>query len=137
MRQGASSSSSARAYLLREGQYLLPLGSPVGGQNRLLARGAQPRREDQPGDILCVVDRGRFQYGCEEITIGDERLALIEDQTWVPVVQLTPVSSQTFEIDVSGLGSGLTLKARLFPEYGAGTTSGVSDGKWGSLYRLD
>jgi hypothetical protein len=110
-------------------EYVYDLGSPIGGQNRLLARGAQP------GDRLCVFDRPRAQYGCEIITFGDERLWLEQDEDWTPVIQLSPVNSTTFGIQVDDLPAGLTLQARLYPEFGAGTEaitltleSGVYDG---------
>ncbi|CAG0931280.1 hypothetical protein TFLX_02063 [Thermoflexales bacterium] len=114
---GESSSSEARAYIFRssdQGDYVVDLGSPLGGQNRIYARGAQP------GDRLCVLDAARRQYGCEIIELGDERLGLKADTTWRPVVQLTPVNSQTIAIEVSGLSEALALHARLYPENGFG-----------------
>jgi subtilisin-like proprotein convertase family protein len=122
----AVSSSGARAFLLRNGdadpsdfEYVYDLGSPTGGQNRLLARGAQP------GDRLCVFDRPWHQYGCEIIQAGDERLWMEKDETWTPVIQLSPVNSTTFGIQVADLPAGLTLKARLYPEFGSGFTETV------------
>jgi hypothetical protein len=110
---GLLSSPDARAFLMRD-DYVVDVGSPVGGQNRLLARGAQP------GDRLCVYDRSRHQYGCEIVEMGDDRLSLEEDTTWAPVVQISPVTSMTLDIDVAGLSDGLPLYARLYPEYGLG-----------------
>ncbi|HSD82754.1 MAG TPA: LamG-like jellyroll fold domain-containing protein, partial [Anaerolineae bacterium] len=110
---GESSSSEARTYLIRssaQGDYVVDLGSPLGGQNRVYARGAQP------GDRLCVLDAARRQFGCEIIELGDERLGLKADASWRPVVQLTPVNSQTLAIAVSGLTETLPLNARLYPE---------------------
>ncbi len=118
---GAVSSAPARAFLLRDenadGQsdYLIDLGNPVGGQNRLLARGATP------GDRLCVFDPPRAQYGCEVIESGDERLALEKDDAWTPLIQLTPITSQTLRIQVATLTETLSLQARLYPEYGFGS----------------
>ena len=40
-------------------------GNPVGGQNRLLARGAAP------DDRLCVFDQAKSQFGCEVLSLGD------------------------------------------------------------------
>jgi subtilisin-like proprotein convertase family protein len=57
---GSVSSSGAQAYLLRDDQYVFPLGSPVGGQNRLLARGAQPG--DRLLDTLDPTDPGQFGH---------------------------------------------------------------------------
>ncbi|HET9220963.1 MAG TPA: hypothetical protein VFO07_00580, partial [Roseiflexaceae bacterium] len=110
----AVSTTEARAFLERDGQYIFDLGSPVGGQNRVLAYGAQP------GDRLCVFDRPLVAFGCETIAAGDDRLTLRRDASWTPVIQLTPVTSRTFELTVEGLPAGLPLRARLFPEYGAG-----------------
>ncbi|MEM7132272.1 MAG: FG-GAP-like repeat-containing protein [Chloroflexota bacterium] len=117
--------SEARAFLLRntdneigtpvttdDYEYMYDLGSPTGGQNRMLARGAQP------GDRLCVFDQARNQYGCEIITLGDERLTLEQDSTWTPVIRISPINSTTFTVEVDGLAAGLSLKARLYPEFG-------------------
>ncbi|NJN65913.1 MAG: hypothetical protein HC884_03945 [Chloroflexaceae bacterium] len=106
-------SSEARAYLVHE-DYVIAAGSPIGGQNRVIARGAQP------GDELCVYDRALQQYGCETIEMGDDRLSLERDTTWSPVVQISPVTSMTLNIQVSGVPRGLPIYARLYPEYGKG-----------------
>ena len=112
------SSSASRAFLQPGSSgaynYVIDLGSPLGGQNRLLARGAQP------GDRLCVFDPPHQQYGCEVIALGDERLTLTRDVAWTPAIQLSPRTAQTITIQVSGLPPGLPLRARLYPELGAG-----------------
>jgi hypothetical protein len=108
---GGVSSSMAGAYLLRGGQHVVDLGSPTGGQNRLLARGAAP------GDRLCIFDPVRYHYGCEEIQVGDSRLFLKQDLDWTPLIQLSPVTSQTLDVIVEGLPAFAdALKARLYPE---------------------
>jgi FG-GAP-like repeat/FG-GAP repeat/IPT/TIG domain len=109
-----SSSSEARAFLLRENRYAIDLGSPERGINQVRARGARP------GDRLCAFDRPRHQYGCETITPGRNRLQLVENDTWTPVVQLSPVTSTTLnlQVDSVNLPSGLKLRAQLYPEYG-------------------
>ncbi len=119
---GEASSSEARAFILRDGydhlagyDYVIDLGSPLGGQHRVLARGTQP------GDRLCVFDPPLRQYGCEVVASGDDRVALERDVTWTPVIQIRPVSSRTVRIGVSALTSTLTLQARLYPEYGFGS----------------
>jgi hypothetical protein len=139
---GEVGSSGARAFLLRNGdktldgfEYVYDLGSPVGGQNRLLARGAQP------GDRLCVFDQARRQYGCEVIEPGDEQLVLKKDKSWTPVIQISPVHSTTFTIQVSAVPE-LTgpLKARLYPEFGFGfpeTTLDFVDGVYSGTLQLD
>jgi len=107
------SSTEARAYLIRDNDYVYDLGSPVGGQNRVIARGAQP------GDRLCVFDRPYAQYGCELVKVSDNRLQLEADATWAPVIQISPVNSVTMDIRVEAVGV-LTdqLLARLYPELG-------------------
>jgi hypothetical protein len=133
----AVSSSEAQGVLLRsedgnpsDYETILDVGSPVGGQNRLLARGAQP------GDRLCVFDPPRRQFGCEGISLGDERLKLERDESWTPLIQLSPVNSTTFTLQVETLPSGLTLKARLYPDLGPASaeitlteTNGVYQGQ--------
>ncbi|MBN1887871.1 MAG: VCBS repeat-containing protein [Thermoflexales bacterium] len=115
---GVGASTEARAYLLRgEGaeEYVVNLGSPFGGQNRLVAYGAQP------GDRLCVFDRPHAQYGCEWVAFGDDRLALEKDDTWDPLVLLTPVNSTTLAISVTNAAAvTYPVLARLYPEFGYG-----------------
>jgi subtilisin-like proprotein convertase family protein len=119
---GEVASSEARGFILRDEtdevsgyDYAVDLGGPLGGQNRLLARGAQP------GDRLCVFDRARSQYGCEVIVSGDDRLGLERDATWTPLVQVSPVASQTIHVEVDNLPPSLALQARLYPEYSYGS----------------
>ena len=120
---GVDSSSQARAFILRdeygdvEGyDYVIDLGSPATGeQNRVLARGAQP------GDRLCLFDPAQRQYGCEVVELGDNRLVLEGDESWTPALRLSPVTSQTIHIEVSGLPLTFTLLARLYPEYEVGS----------------
>jgi hypothetical protein len=115
---GGGASSEARAFLLRTlgaFSYTVDLGAPFGGQNRVIARGAQA------GDRLCVFDRPRSQYGCEVIEDGDDQVQLEKDLTWTPIVAVTPVNSTTLTIQVQGLTGSLALRARLFPEYGGAT----------------
>jgi hypothetical protein len=115
---GATGSAEARAFLLRQeagGQYVQDLGNPVSGQDRVLARSARP------GDRLCVFNQPRGQFGCKLIQPGDtHHLAMHQDATWSPLVQVSPVTSQTIALAVDGLPAGLTLHARLYPEYGYG-----------------
>ncbi len=124
---GAVSSSQGQGFLLR-GDQIIDLGSPAGGQNRLLGRGAQP------GDRLCAFDPPQHQYGCEVVELGDERLKLEQDNTWTPVVTLSPVNSTTFSIKMEMLPGGLTLRARLYPEAGtAGPELALTEN--GGLYQ--
>jgi subtilisin-like proprotein convertase family protein len=114
------SSSSSHAFLLRQetgGDYVIDLGNPVSGQDRVLARGAQP------GDRLCVFDPPRGQFGCNRIEAnGSDHLAMEQNQDWAPVIQISPVNTQTLAISVElSQPSPIGLEARLFPEYGWGS----------------
>jgi hypothetical protein len=122
------SSSEARAFLLRNRsgtaagidayEYVYDLGNPVGGQNRVLARGAAP------GDRLCVFDQARRQFGCARVEPGRERMPLQKDDAWQPVITLSPVNSTTFAVRVDGvtLAAGQQLQARLYPDFGSAFT---------------
>jgi hypothetical protein len=116
---GLPASSEARAFLARTVAsptgtvtFLIDLGSPIGGQNRVIARGAQP------DDRLCVFDRPRAQFGCETVAAGDDQLTLRSDPAWAPVVRITPVTSVTLGLTVAGITPSLSIRARLYPEYG-------------------
>jgi subtilisin-like proprotein convertase family protein len=111
---GGVSSSESRAYLIRDDKYVIDLGAPFGGQNRVLARGAQP------GDRLCVFDRPQAQFGCETIAQGDDQIQMKRDTAWTPIVQISPVNSTTLDIAIDSLPSGLSVQARMFPEFGSG-----------------
>ena len=130
---GGGSSSEARAYLDR-GDYLVNLGSPFSGQNRVLARGAQV------GDRLCVFDRTREQFGCETIMAGDYSLDMRLDATWNPIVQISPVNSTTLIINVvNSEPIAYPLRARIFPDLGYGEppiTLALSDGVYSGTLTL-
>jgi hypothetical protein len=129
-----SSSPGARAFLLRSdegGEYVMDLGSPAPGQNRVLARGV--REEDR----LCVFDPSRSQYGCEMVRFGDDHLAMEYDPSWTPIIQVSPVETNALHIEVSGLDGTATLRAQLYPEYGYGTepiTLAYSDGVYSGTF---
>ncbi len=111
---GGASSSEGRAYLLRD-EYVVNLGSPFGGQNRIIARGAQV------DDRLCVFDRPMAQFGCETIDPGDDRLAMRQDANWNPIITLTPINSTTLTINVTNpVSFSFPLRARVFPDLGYG-----------------
>ncbi len=111
-------SNQAQVYLQRNldsddiYDFVIPLGGPLGGQNRIKAHGAQP------GDRLCAFDPEHQYFGCEEIVEGDDRLSLQRNENWQPVIQLTPVTTTTFDVAVSNVPEGLPLKAQLYPELG-------------------
>jgi subtilisin-like proprotein convertase family protein len=117
---GAGSSSAARSFLLRQipgGEYVLDLGSPFSGQNRVLARGARA------GDRLCIFDQPRAQYGCKPIQSNDTyHLAMQADPDWAPLIRVSPVNTRTVQVAVEvDLPGAPSLQARLFPEYGFGS----------------
>ena len=106
------SSGATRAYLIRENQLLFDLGTPVGGQNRLLARGARE------GDRLCAVDPQQKAAGCKLISRTDERLDLHANPNWQPNIEIHPVNTSTVNIQVQMIGYTTSgqLTMRLFPE---------------------
>lgn len=112
---GGFSSSNARAFLLRDNQYAFDLGSPLGGQNKVLVRGAQPN------DLLCAFDPPRNHSGCTTVSANSERLTLHHNAEWQPDIQVRPITSSTLEVRVSSLITSAlpaTLQARIFPEFG-------------------
>jgi hypothetical protein len=106
------SSGATRAYLIRENQLLFDLGTPVGGQNRLLAHGARE------GDRLCVVDPQQKAAGCELISRTDERLELRDNPNWQPNIEIRPVNTSTVNIKVQMISYTVSgqLTMRLFPD---------------------
>ncbi|MEE8391306.1 MAG: proprotein convertase P-domain-containing protein, partial [Anaerolineae bacterium] len=132
-RGGGGASSEARAYLDRD-DYVINLGSPFGGQNRVFAHGAKP------GDRLCVFDRSRAQFGCEKIESGDDRLAMRQDTDWNPIVQISPVNSTTLIINVTNtVPIAFPLRARIFPDLGYGEdpiTLTLSGGMYSGVFSL-
>jgi subtilisin-like proprotein convertase family protein len=120
-------SSRVRIFLLRNGdedetdyEYVVDLGKEEikYDHNRnayVTARGIQPR------DRLCVFDGENLQSGCMVVSDGDSGpLRLWQDEDWKPEIQLSPVNSVTFGIQVRGVltDSESTLRARLYPENG-------------------
>jgi hypothetical protein len=128
------SSSSARAFLLRQvpaGDYVLDLGSPVSGQDRVLNRGMRS------GDRLCVFDPPRHEFGCLSVKLnGSNHVPMEQDVEWSPVIQVTPVGTPTLAIDVElSLPLTVDLRARLFPEYGWGSPAiRLEDGDGDGVY---
>jgi hypothetical protein len=60
------------------------------------------------------------------VVFGNDQLSLTYDPSWNPVLQVSPVNSTTLQLTVSNVPTtGLTLKARLFPDgyYATGTTT--------------
>ncbi|MCB0062356.1 MAG: hypothetical protein KDE19_09580, partial [Caldilineaceae bacterium] len=91
------------------------LGSPLGGQNILNARGAQV------GDLLCAFDAQREYFGCTEVNGTSERLQLHQNTTWQPEIRVRPITSSTLEVHVQTLSATAlpaSLNAQVFPEFG-------------------
>jgi len=98
--------TGARAFLFRGG-WATDLGCPT--VDRVLARGARP------GDRLCVYEPAAGRLGCETISAGDEQLELATVSGWQPDVVVSPITSRTIGITVTGVPTGQPLWARLFP----------------------
>jgi hypothetical protein len=125
----AVSSTAARAFLIRDDKYMLDLGRLDEGFNRVLARGAVR------GDRLCILDRLRSQFGCNVLAGVDTQIGMKEDQSWTPVIQITAVTSTTYDISVSSVGAETRdLHARLFPEFGPATAP-ISLTRSGNVYQ--
>jgi hypothetical protein len=77
--------------------------------NQILARGALP------GDRLCLFEPSAHLQGCKTIVPGDDQLPLINTPNWPPDIVVTPVTTNTLALTVTGaLADGLALKAQLF-----------------------
>jgi hypothetical protein len=115
------SSPGTRAFLIRDEQYLFDLGTAVGGQNRLLARGATP------GDTLCVFDPTAKYSGCDTVSSSAERLQLQPESNWTPRIEIHPVTTTTLNIQVSAISitAPMSLHARIFPEMGVVTRTTI------------
>lgn len=84
------------------------IGGRGANNDQVLARGAHV------GDRICLFEPTRF--GCETIAAGNEHLTLTSQPTWQPSIQVTPVTSVTLNVTVSGVPSGATgLRAVLYP----------------------
>ncbi len=99
-------SSHARAYLFQV-DHLIDLGRPQ--LDKVNAYGAAP------GNTLCVYDETNRRQGCEVIKAYDEQLVMGQIAGWEPDVLVTPVTSDTFNIQIDNLLPGLNLYTRLYP----------------------
>jgi hypothetical protein len=128
---GGENSADARAYLIKNNQQVVPLGSPIRAQGQILARGAVA------GDRFCLFDWQRRHYGCDTLTASGQFIELHEDRGWAPLIQLSPVTTRTNQIYIDHLPPGLNLHARLFPDEGepspAITLTSSMDGYSGTL----
>lgn len=78
--------------------YVMPLGAPVA--DLIEARGAKP------GDRLCTYDfsGAPLRFGCiDALSNTATRLTLQEVPEWAPLIQVTAVNTQTFDVAVSNV----------------------------------
>jgi hypothetical protein len=110
-----TTSAAARAFLIR-GQRVLDQGKPISGTTSITLNGAGA------GDRFCLFDISsngisRRQFGCKSVAVGDNALTLKKNLSWAPMVELSPVTSQTVVISVTqAVEDGQTLGAVLYPE---------------------
>ncbi len=101
---------ATRAFLYKADGRITDLGRPQLSQ--VQAWGAQA------GDTLCVMDPSERRQGCVQIAErGNQELVLSElAGTWQPDVRVSPVSSTTVAITLTGVpASGLNFSARMVP----------------------
>ena len=106
----------ARAYLFQHSHgtpsstytQLIPLGRA--NNDQVLARGTRV------GDRLCLFEPTAARFGCETIAVGNEQLPLTSRPDWEPDIQVTPVTSRTLTVQVTGVPTdALGLRADLCP----------------------
>ena len=109
--------ASASAYLFQDTDQngvkdrLIELGTPVA--DKVEARGARA------GDRLCVFDPEAQRLGCSVLNDVNRTLALTARPDWSLSVLVTPITSRTIQIAVSGVAQTVSLQAQLFPRDGA------------------
>lgn len=108
-------SGSARAILFHDGR-LIDLGRPT--LDQVVVRGSAR------GDRLCLYDPARAHQGCLTITEGSQALTVEPARDWQPDIVVTPVTSRTVTINVTGVGQGADLRVRLYPTNSGATPSG-------------
>lgn len=110
-------SRQARAFLFTTDR-LIDLGHPTGDQ--IKAWGASP------GYRLCLFDPVQQQSGCKTLTSNDSELTLHPDKDWRPDILVSPISTSTLQINVTGVVAGLKLHARLQPADAISTTDEIT-----------
>ena len=107
---------TARAYLFQHSHgpasadytQVLPLGRATNDQ--VVARGARV------GDRLCLFEPTATRFGCTTIQAGNEQLRLTSQPLWQPDLQVTPITSVTLEVAVTGVPAGASgFRAALYP----------------------
>lgn len=93
---------------------LLYLGTTGVGSDRIMVRGAVA------GDKVCVIDNAGelVRAGCETVTAQSTSIQVRAMAGWRPEIQLSPVTSATFQITVTQAGVVGQLFAQLLPAYG-------------------
>ncbi|MEM7538267.1 MAG: VCBS repeat-containing protein, partial [Chloroflexota bacterium] len=126
--QQVRTSDRSRAILFQE-DWIVDLGKPIEGQ--ISADGARI------GDRLCIYDIGFNRLGCETIRSDDSQITLVEFPTWQPQIVITPISSDTVQINVTNVPNGLALNARFFslnhPSNNTVILDGIDNGYQGVL----
>jgi subtilisin-like proprotein convertase family protein len=110
------SSLTARAYLFQRSH-----GEPSSDYTQVVALGRANNDQilacgARVGDRLCLFEPIAARFGCETIQAGREHLALHTRPEWQPDIQITPVTSTTLEVAVTGVPAGTApLSAALYP----------------------
>lgn len=108
------------AYLIKTGgdddptnDYVQPLGAPVNGDT-IEARGVDTN------DRICVYDYSRENLflGCRVVESVPLPITLIKAEDWKPQIQVTEVTSTTFDITVTNVIES-DLVVQLIPTFGA------------------
>ena len=111
----------AQAYVLQSQGTILPnddallyLGSTGVGSDRIMVRGAQA------GDKVCVIDStpNPIRIGCTTVTPQSTSIQVQAVPDWRPNIQVTPLTSTTFQITVTQAVNVGPLSAQLLPAYG-------------------
>jgi len=105
--QGAATNPAATSALLL-------LGSTGIGSDRIVVRGGRV------GDLVCLFAGAEdpMQVGCTLLTPQSTSINVRPVPGWAPTIQVTPVTSTTFQITVTQSGLAGDLQAELFPAYG-------------------
>ncbi len=113
-----TASTEARAYILRDDR-VIDQGRPIEGTTIIRLYGPQEKDRFCLFDITgpFVVDDPRHQWGCEILELGDNELQLKKDETWAPIITLSPVSTRTVQIQVVQPLTDGVLRAKLYPEH--------------------
>ncbi|HEU4325070.1 MAG TPA: VCBS repeat-containing protein [Roseiflexaceae bacterium] len=69
---------------------------------------------------VCVFELEQQRLGCQRLTANFQQLKLSTRSDWQPDLVLTPVTSTTMRLDITGLQAGLKLRARLYPSGDSG-----------------